>query len=604
MKFTLTQTMAQDSSRKGARGFAFALVILILLACAGTARAQETTAPPAPQTPAVNATPKPARPGVQRTPVAAPAARVLRPAAAATTAPQAGVQASTQTPKAAPAIAPLPPRQVVTVVHRLSGWKLLAMLATRDQSSLEIEELPSPTDVHTNIVAGYISDDGRTVVAHLPQTESDLDSFPEPPANLFAMTTPQPAQTAQPEYTLITSDGRSVEAKFVGLDAATGLTLLEASSSLMSNAPVGIEGNTEDPSVGQRVRFYLPALAPPAAARAAAATPPVPGYIYVNIDEKEGRLTEVKSWPSGRPFRLVARTPAASPDWTGAVAANEIGEVLGIVSQTGSGESQIVSVATVRGALERVKRLRGSAPQPWIGIGGGAAFKEPLEAWREFGWTPEAALSHIQSGSGVFLTKVARGAPAALAGLKPGDLISRIGARDVRGVEDLSLTLKEAGVGSSLDFTVWRALEPEPLKFTIRLAAAHDLGLAFEEAEARAATAAGVNAAVAPAAARALEMAKSLKTFGLDSLRLTPRSAARLGARGGLLVVAVRPGSSAADCGLRAGDVIETANGIDFTLQELRRMLANRAAEPVSLGVVRGGARTNVNLKPSEGSEP
>lgn len=603
MKFTLTQTMAQDSSRKGARGFAHALVVLILLACAGTARAQEATAPPAPQTPAVNATPKPARPGAQRTPVAAPAARVLRPAAAAT-APQAVVQASTQTSKAAPAIAPLPPRQVVTVVHRLSGWKLLAMLATRDQSSLEIEELPSPTDVHTNIVAGYISDDGRTVVAHLPQTESDLDSFPEPPANLFAIRTPQAAQTAQPEYTLITSDGRSVEAKFVGLDAATGLTLLEASSSLMSNAPVGIEGNTEDPSVGQRVRFYLPALAPPAAARAAAATPPVPGYIYVNIDEKEGRLTEVKSWPSGRPFRLVARTPAASADWTGAVAANEIGEVLGIVSQTGSGESQIVSVATVRGALERVKRLRGSAPQPWIGIGGGAAFKEPLEAWREFGWTPEAALSHIQSGSGVLLTKVARGAPAALAGLKPGDLISRIGARDVRGVEDLSLTLKEAGVGSSLDFTVWRALEPEPLKFTVRLAAAHDLGLAFEEAEARAATAAGVNVAVAPAAARALEMAKSLKTFGLDGLRLTPRSAARLGARGGLLVVAVRPGSSAADCGLLAGDVIETANGVDFTLPELRRMLANRAAEPVSLGVVRGGARTNVNLKTSEGSEP
>jgi S1-C subfamily serine protease len=601
MKFTLTQMMARSSSRKNARGFACALVIL-LLACAGSARAQEATAPHAPQAPAVVATPKPARPGAQRAPVAAPSARVVRPVAAA--APQAAVQASTQTPKAAPAIAPLPPRQVVTVVHRLSGWKLLAMLATRDQSSLEIEELPSPTDVHTNIVAGYISDDGRTVVAHLPQTESDLDAFPEPPANLFAIRTPQATQTAQPEYTLITSDGRSVEAKFVGLDAATGLTLLEAATSLMSNAPVGIEGNTEDPSVGQRVRFYLPALAPPAAARAAAATPPVPGYIYVNIDEKEGRLTEVKSWPSGRPFRLVARTPAASPDWTGAVAANEIGEVLGIVSQTGSGESQIVSVATVRGALERVKRLRGNAPQPWIGIGGGAAFKEPLEAWREFGWTPEAALSHIQSGSGVLLTKVARGAPAALAGLKPGDLISRIGARDVRGVEDLSLMLNEAGVGSSLDFTVWRALEPEPLKFTVRLAAAHDLGLAFEEAEARAATAAGVNAAVAPVAARALEMAKSLKTFGLDGLRLTPRSAARLGARVGLLVVAVRPGSSAAACGLRAGDVIESANGVDFTLQELRRVLANRTAEPVSLGVVRGGARTNVNLKPSEGSEP
>ena len=492
----------------------------------------------------------------------------------------------------------------MTVVHRLSGWKLLAFLATRDPASYQLEELPSPTDVHTNIVAGYISDDGRTVVAHLPQAESDLDSFPAPPANLFALT-PQSAPKAQPEYTLITADGRSVEAKFVGLDAATGLSLLEAATSLMSNEPVGTEGNTEDPSVGQRVRFYLPALAPPAPRAAVPApTPPRPGYIYVNIDEKEGFLTAVKSWPSGRPFRLIAQTPTASPDWTGAVAANEIGEVLGIVSQTGSGESQIVSVATVRGALERVKRLGGSAPQPWVGIGGFAAFKEPLEEWRKFGWTPEAALPHIQSGAGVFLTKVAPGAPAALAGLKPGDLISRIGARDVRGVEDLSLTLKEAGVGSTLDFTVWRAFEPAPLKFSVRLAAAHDLGQAFEDAEVRATTAAGTTAAVTPEAVRASLMARPLKSFGLDGLRLTPRSAPRLGARGGLLVVAVRPGSYAAECGLLAGDVIETANGADFTLQELRRILTNLESEPVTLGVVRGGARINIVFKDSEDAKP
>lgn len=495
----------------------------------------------------------------------------------------------------------MPPRQVVTVVHRLSGWKLLALLATRDPSSFEIEELPSPSDVHTNIVAGYISEDGRTVVAHLPQAELDLGSFPEPPAGFFALTTPRAAPRAQPEYMLVTPDGRSVEAKFVGLDSATGLSLLEASSTLLSGAPVGVVGDTDDPTVGQRVRFYLPAPAPPAPRAATAPTPPAPGYIYVNIDEKEGRLTEVKSWPSGRPFRLVVRTPAASPELTGAVAANEIGEVLGIVSQTGAGESQIVSIATVRGALERVKRLRGNAPQPWVGIGGSAAFREPMEEWRKFGWTPEAAAAHIQSGGGVLLTRVAPGAPAALAGLKPGDLISRIGARDVRTVEDLSLTLKEAGVGSSLDFTIWRAFEREPLKFTVRLAAAHDLGLAFEEAQARAAAA---DAAVAPMAAETFETANPLRAFGLGGLRVTARGAARLGSRGGLLVVGVRPGSYAADCGLRAGDVIETANGADFTLQNLRRALANHDAEPVTLGVVRGGVRTNITFKSPEGSEP
>ena len=446
-------------------------------------RAQDTVTPTAPQTPPAVAAPRTPRPGAQPAPVAQPAARVVRPAAV--TAPPAGAQTPAPAPKAAPAIVPVPPRQVVTVVHRLRGWKLLAWLATTVRPSFELDELPSPSDVHTNIVAGYVSDDGRTVVARLPQAESDLD-FPAPASNLFeptpqAATQPaQPAPKPEPEYTVITSDGRSVEAKFVGLDAATGLSLLEASSKLLSKAPLGVEGDTDDPTVGQRVLFYTPAPAPAAASRPAA------GMLALIIDEREGRLTEVRSGSTGKLSRLVARMPAATDEWVGSVVANEIGDVLGIVSQTGTGGTQIVPVATALVARERVMKLRAGAPQPWVGIGGRAAFQQPMEAWRKYGWTPEAATAHIESGSGIFLTKVAPGAPAALAGLKPGDLISRIGARDVRSVEDLSLTLKEAGVGSSLDFTVWRAFEREPLKFTVRLAATGNPAREFDEAQWRA----------------------------------------------------------------------------------------------------------------------
>jgi S1-C subfamily serine protease len=595
MKFSLTQKNEQRSAR--ARGFAPPLVLTLTL-CAVYARAQDTVRPAAPRTPTPVVAPRPAaRPGAQqRAPVAEPSTRVARPAVA--TAPPAGTQAATPSAKAAPAIAPMPPRQVVTVVHRLRGWKLLAWLATRDPFTFELDELPSSSDVHTNIVAGYISEDGRTVVARLPQAEADLDSFPAPPADVFAATPPQAAVKTEAEYTIITPDGRKADAKFVGLDAATGLTLLEASSPLGPQAIIGAAGNTEDPAVGQRVLFYTPAPAPPARAPVPA---PTPGYIYVNIDEKEGRLTEVKSGPSGRPFRLVARTPAASPEWTGAVAANEVGEVVGIVSQTGTGETQIMPVAAVIGARERVMRLRASAPQPWIGVRGDAAFQVPLATWVGFDWKPETAFPHMRDGLGVFLTSVAPGAPAAVAGLKPGDLISRIGARDVRTAEDLSLTLKEASVGSSLDFTVWRASEPAPLKFTVRLAAAQNPALQTLVAEARAADEANVNpSAASPEALRAFEATNPLRAFGLGGMRITPRGASRLGARGGLLVVSVRPGSPAEACGLRAGDVIETANGLEFKLTELRRMLSRGSTEPVSLGVVREGARTTIVVNPLE----
>lgn len=590
MKFTLAQTKTHVSSRKAARGFACALALPVIL-CAIQARAQETAPPAAPRTPPASVAPGTPRPGVQRAPVAPPAARGARPAAVA--APPASAQAATSPAKAAPA--PVPPRQVVTVVHRLRGWKLLAWLATTVRPSFELDELPSPSDVHTNIVAGYISDDGRTVVARLPQAETDFD-FPAPASNLFEPA-PQVAPKAEPEFTVITSEGRSFEAKFVGVDATTGLSLLEAPSTIMPGAPVGVVGDTDDPTVGQRVLFYTPAPAP------AAATPPAAGTLPIIIDEREGRLTAVKNGSTGRPLRFVAQTPAATDEWIGSVVANEIGDVIGIVSQTDTGGTQIVPVATALGARERVMKLRASAPQPWVGIGGRAAFQQPLEAWVGFGWKAEAALPLIERGGGVFLTKVAPGAPAALAGLKPGDLISRIGARDVRTVEDLSLTLKEAGVGSSLDFTVWRALEAAPLKFTVRLAATRNPAWEFEDAEWLLRNAPGA-AVSAPDLVEALDAPHSLRAFGLGGLRMTRRGAARLGARGGLLVVAVRPGSPAASCGLRAGDVIETADGVEFTLTELRRMLANRASEPHSLGVVRGGARTSVTLGSPEDRRP
>ena|SRR5436309_5628489 len=80
-----------------------------------------------------------------------------------------------------------------------------------------------------------------------------------------------------------------------------------------------------------------------------------------------------------------------------------------------------------------------------------------------------------------------------------------------------------------------------------------------------------------------------LPAFGLHAIGLTERGAARLNARGGMLVVAVRPDSPAATSGLRAGDVIETIDGAPATGPELRRLLTAFDAAPVALGVVRDG---------------
>lgn len=652
-----------DHTRAGAsrcRTLSGAMLLVCFLLTASVSARQ--TAPPAPaQAPAPDApaatspAARPAQPFPQRAP------RVNVTPRAPMTAP------APRAPGATPAV---PPRQVVTVVHRLTGWKLLAWLATSGPPAVELDELPSMTDAHTNIVAGYIHDDGRTVVARLPQADIDLEAFavPRTPPAFFARSGAGFDSEPEPEYVLVTADNRRVEARFVGIDSSTGLTLLEATKALLSDAPAGDQGDTEDPTVGQRVRLYAPA---PAAAPSAR-TPPAatPGYILVSIDQKEGLLTEVNRAPSGKPSRVVVRADDVSQAWTGAVAANELGEVVGIISQGRDGETQLVPMATVRSACERVLKLRGNAPQPWLGARADAALQSSLDAWVKFGWTPETARPLIDNRRGVFLTSVAPGTPAALAGLKPGDLISGVGAREVRGADDFTMTLKEAGVGSTVDMTVWRALEPSPVTVTVELKGVRNPALATAVAEERALHEAvlassrevsgmraelsrlrsdlrGANAAeltrlgenlvaaearlaitreqlelvrakvnasrfpafgfparLPPAQFEGYTAASRLQLYGLNALGLTQKGASKLGAKGGMLVVAVRPESPAAVSGLVAGDVIETVNGTPLVHTELRRLLAVPDPSALTFGLVREGRRLTVNFSPSFAGEP
>jgi S1-C subfamily serine protease len=645
----------------------------LFLLCPGAAHArQETTpapvTPPAPTAPAAPAAQTKAK---APAPADLPTPLAPRPADAP---PALAPAAPTARRAPFPPSAVMPPR-VVTVVHRLSGWKLLAWLATSGPPALELDEWPSLSDAHTNIVAGYVYEDGRSVVARLPQSEVELEVFdtPRTPTPYFA----QAGVQAQPEYLLLTPEGKHVEAKFVGLDSSTGLALLEAGESLISGAATGDEGDTDDPTVGQRVRLYAPiqAEAPlPPTPRPAPPAPPVPpasDYIYLSIDQKEGRLTHIVRAPSGRLSSVVV-SANVSPEWDGAVAVNELGEVVGIVSQSRRGETSILPVMAVREACERVLKLRGTAPQPWLGARGEAIAKTPLQTLLELGWQPEAARPLIEKRQGVFLTSVAPGTPAALAGLRPGDLIAGVGPRDVRSIEDLSMTLKEAGVGSVVDLTVWRALSPEPLKLSVELKGVKNPALATAEAERRAvsvrvsalareiakleaelpsligympskedlARAASIRARLGDlrpklrsdrelmkaaeeraAAARVFsvegarllwpqtmnrggDVTRRLKSYGLHAIGLSARSAAPLGARGGLLVVAVQPESPAAASGVLSGDLIETVNGSPLWSFELRRLTPVPDAAPAVFGLVREGRRLSVSFPPSQGGEP
>lgn len=387
--------------------------------------------------------------------------------------------------------------QVIAVVHRMSGWKLRTLLTPADAHSASTFD---ENFVRTNIVAGFIMPDGRSVIARLPQAEAEMlnlsSAFRHPRLPAGVATTLATRDDA--ELLLVRPDGMQFNARFIGLDASTGLSLLESDRPLLAPAT---EAMPLAPVVGQRVRVIAPVrAATPASIVAPAATPAPPaisaarpedapvgdeGVIYMNMSEEAGHLREVKRSPSGKALEVTVEVDRVSPEWAGGVALSETGTLIGIIEESNARATRLMSAETVRGAARRVRARRASVPQPWLGARGDAVAFAPLEQFLARGWRPEQARLLVNQQRGVLLTSVAPGTPAALAGLRPGDVISRIGQQDVRSVEDMSLIITELGSNTLANFTVLRA-ESAPLRLAVRLSESPSPGLDTARAELRA----------------------------------------------------------------------------------------------------------------------
>lgn len=390
----------------------------------------------------------------------------------ATTAPQVKQQAQ----KAPDAGLP-----VIAVVHRLSGWRLRALLARTDAP---FAAPPDAQFTRTNIVAGYVLPDGHSVVARLPRADAEMLDF----SALLNDRGRMVASTQPNTLSLMRADGTEIGARFVGLDASTGLSLLEALQPLAPPAP---ETVSAQPTVGQRVRVIAPVPAIQAnAAQTAGAAETAPagetGIIYMNMSQAAGQLTEVRRSPTGKPFEVTIEVERVSPEWAGGVAFGETGTLVGIVGESDERGAHLVSAETVRAAAARVLARRASVPQPWLGARGGSVATTKFDLLVARGWPEQAARMMVNRHQGVFLTEVAPGTPAAVAGLRPGDVIARIGQHEVRSVEDMSLLIQELGSNTVAKFTVLRGAGP-PLDLSVHLSEAQNPALETAQAEAFAA---------------------------------------------------------------------------------------------------------------------
>jgi serine protease Do len=520
--------------------------------------------------------------------------------------------------------------QVVTVVHRLNGIKALALLQRNGEAVTMVDEdIVRESNAVTSITAGVALGDGQSIVARLPQAEAEIEATTFfTPAPLPRINIPRAATTApvvqratavsttpralvpleSTGFIVVQSSGKQYVARYVGLDGLSGLSLLKIPG---LNLPASHDVNEERLAVGQIVRLFAPM-------RAIKGSSATASTVSLRMGEIEGKIAEIARTATGRIEYLTINAKNLSPEIVGGVALNEVGEAVGIVETINANVARLIPTGAVRRAAERVLVRQTSVPRPWLGVRGEAVAAMPLEKFLPGGWSEPQAVALKGKMEGIFLTSVAPGTPAALADLRPGDVIVRVNDFEVKNAEDFSFVLNEVGSGATVNFTLFRgqlpnppapfptpkpmAMPPFPPVGTLISPAAFNFKPLVVSVK--------LSESLNPARAMKLaeEYSTNLQTInpfplvarGIETAALSARAATHLGSRGGMVVLFVDPTSPAAQAGLKAFDVIETVEGKPVGHNALFYTLPQGNPDKLTLGIVRDNQRMEITIQQKE----
>ncbi|HKG80795.1 MAG TPA: PDZ domain-containing protein [Pyrinomonadaceae bacterium] len=442
--------------------------------------------------------------------------------------------------------------QVVTIVHRLNGLKMFRLLARSQEQVQAIEGLDSAfnlmDDVHTNVIAGLALDDGETIAAWLP--EADVEFAVEFASDSPVAVPPRPPKTPRalresfpligtgllegPDISVIGPNGKRLLAKYVGLDAATGLSILKLAD---KNALATGTIQDEPVNAGETVLVFGPE--PATKARAL-----LGGNFYVRMGAIEGRIQNVLTAPTGEVAKFTINSPRFSHANIGGVAINEAGETIGIVDGLEGSEATILPAALIRRAAQRVLEQQASVPRPWLGVEGEPVADLKVDQFLNHGWELKRASDLAGQHRGILLTSIVPGSPAASAALRAGDVILKVDNNEIQNAEDFTWWLDQAGPSSSVQFTVARPDRPAVEPLNVKLSGMLDPAVSFR-----------LRNRVAS------NRRFSLIDQGIETIVLRQAVAAQLRTTAGLLVVYVDPLTPAFEAGLRPGDVIQSIDG-------------------------------------------
>jgi len=229
------------------------------------------------------------------------------------------------------------------------------------------------------------------------------------------------------------ADGRDLEGEVLGGDAVTDVALVRVDAVDVPAVPLG---DSESLRVGQFVLAVGHALG-------------LPGGPTVSV----GVVSALGRPLPGSDFifeGLVQTDAAINPGNSGGPLADLSGAVIGINTAMVP-FAQGVGFAIPIHAVTRIAdelRQRGRIVRPWIGVM--VAELRP-ELARQYGHAP---------WSGLLVAEVVPRSPAHRSGLRPGDVLRRVGPFEVRNVRDLLEGLSRFPVGSDVEVALERRGSP------------------------------------------------------------------------------------------------------------------------------------------------
>ena len=340
------------------------------------------------------------------------------------------------------------------------------------------------------------------------------------------------------DVTVTLSNRKSFKAKVIGTDPASDLAVVKVDA---QNLPFLLYGNSDDVKIGQ----WVLAVGYPLTLETT---------VTAGIVSAKGRTLDINRRQSQSPVESFIQTDAAvNPGNSGGPLINPQGQLIGInsaiASPTGSyaGYSFTIPVNIVKKVVNDIMKF-GTPQRAYLGI------SYPRDDMSD----DQKKENGIKDGDGVYVWTVTPDGPAAHAGLKQGDIITKLNGEEVLTGAEMIGKIATYSPGDKIKVTYKR----EGKEYTIPVTLSNNSG----------------------STSTAIIKTSALDKLGAQLETLGKKEAANLDVKGGVVVKSVTENGLMDKSRIQEGFIILKANGEEVkNLEDFQRIIGKVSGGTVKL---------------------